>query len=189
MSKKIHDLRIYLGLSLRSFGSMLGYSGENISRIEKNNVDPDERLIRKICDVFRVEPAYFTGEMNIEQAVSKIDEDQNKIAAAQRLKVARQEKGLSMRELSKMSGISQPQISMLEKGNYQLKRKAATRIAEVLEVGFDWILIGDERKKNYPADQKLVDWLWEHPEVREELWKQMKNTRSSSDILDDKTSN
>lgn len=37
----------------------------------------------------------------------------------------------------------------------------------------DWLLNGDEGKKLYPADKKLIDWLWEHPEIREELWKQM----------------
>ena len=42
-----------------------------------------------------------------------------------------------------------------------------------LHVGVDWLLTGDEGKKQYPADRKLIDWLWEHAEVREELWKRM----------------
>lgn len=49
------------------------------------------------------------------------------------------------------------------------------RLAEALEVGVDWLLTGDEEKKQRPVDKKLVDWLWEHPGVREELWKQMKD--------------
>ena len=40
-------------------------------------------------------------------------------------------------------------------------------------MGVDWLLNGDEGKKLYPADKKLIDWLWEHPEIREELWKRM----------------
>ena len=78
-----------------------------------------------------------------------------------------------MWELSRKAGISQPQISMLESGKYQLKRKAGTKLAEALDVGVDWLVSGDERKRRYPADRKLIDWLWEHPEVREELWKKM----------------
>ena len=78
-----------------------------------------------------------------------------------------------MWELSRRSGISQPQISLLESGKYQLKRKAGVKLAEALDVGVDWLLIGDEGKKQYPADKKLIEWLWEHPEVREELWKRM----------------
>lgn len=80
-----------------------------------------------------------------------------------------------MRELSRRTGISQPHISFLESGKNQLKRKAGEKLAEVLEVGVDWLLTGDEDKKDFPADKMLIEWLWEHPEVREELWKRMKD--------------
>ena len=173
MNEKIHELRMYLGLSLRAFGEPIGYTGMHISRFEKNVLIPDERVIQKICEVFHVEPSYFTGELSVEQAVHKDAEDEVKSAAAQRLTSARLEKGLSMWELSRRAGISQPQISMLESGKYQLKRKAGAKLAEALDVGVDWLLTGDEGKKQYPADRKLIDWLWEHPEVREELWKRM----------------
>ena len=79
-----------------------------------------------------------------------------------------------MWELSRRSGVSQPQISLLESGKYQLKRKAGEKLAEALDVGVDWLVSGDERKRRYPADKKLIEWLWEHPEVREELWKKMR---------------
>ena len=171
MNEKIHELRMYLGLSLRAFGESIGYTGMHISRFEKNVLNPDERVIQKICQVFHVDPAYFIGEMPVEQAVQKVEVD--KAGAGQRLTSARQEKGLSMWELSRRAGISQPQISMLESGKYQLKRKAGEKLAAALEVGVDWLLTGDEGKKQYPADKKLIEWLWEHPEVREELWKRM----------------
>lgn len=172
MGEKIHALRLYLGLSLKAFGEPLGYTGTHISRFEKNVVVPDERVIQRICQVFQVEPSYFTGELSVEQSVQKND-DSLTGAAAQRLTSARQEKGLSMWELSRRAGISQPQISLLESGKYQIKRKAGEKLAEALDVGVDWLLTGDEGKKQYPADRKLIDWLWEHPEVREELWKRM----------------
>ena len=172
MGKKIHALRLYLGLSLQAFGESLGYTGRHISRFEKNVVEPDERVIQRICEVFHVEPSYFTGALSVEQSVRKND-DSLTGAAAQRLTSARLEKGLSMWELSRRSGISQPQISLLESGKYQLKRKAGEERAEALDVGVDWLITGDEGKKRNPADKKVIEWLWEHPEVREELWKKM----------------
>ena len=175
MGEKIHALRLYLGLSLQAFGESLGYTGRHISRFEKNVAAPDERVIQGICQVFQVEPSYFTGELSVEQAVHKDAEGEVKSAAAQRLTSARLEKGLTMWELSRMAGISQPQISLLESGKYQLKRKAGEKLAEALEVGVDWLLTGDEVKKQYPADKRLIEWLWGHPEVREELWKRMDN--------------
>ena len=171
MGEKIHALRLYLDLSLKAFGEPLGYTGTHISRFEKNIAVPDERVIQKICQVFQVAPSYFTGEMPVEQAVQKVDVDT--AGAGQRLTNARLEKGLSMWELSRRAGISQPQISLLENGKYQLKRKAGEKLAKALDVGADWLLTGDEGKKQYPADKKLIEWLWEHPEVREELWKKM----------------
>ena len=171
MGEKIHELRVYLGLTLRNFGEPLGYTGTHISRFEKNVLIPDERVIQRICDVFHVNPDYFTAEMPVDQAAQKVEVDTAE--AGQRLRIARQEKGLSMWELSRRAGISQPQISLLESGKYQLKRKAAEKLAAALEVGVDWLLTGDEEKKQYPADKMLIDWLWQHPEIREELWERM----------------
>ena len=114
--------------------------------------------------------------MPVEQAVQKVEVDT--AGAGQRLSIARQEKGLSMLELSRRSGISQPQISTLESGKYQLRRKAGEKLAAVLEVGVEWLLTGDEEKKDFPADKAMVNWLWQHPEVREELWKRMKDEMS-----------
>ena len=65
MGEKIHALRLYLGLSLQAFGESLGYTGRHISRFEKNVVEPDERVIQRICEVFHVEPSYFTGELSV----------------------------------------------------------------------------------------------------------------------------
>ena len=174
--QKVHDLRSYLGLSLRAFGEPIGYTGTHILRIEQKAVNPSEQFIQKVCEGLHVDPEYFTGEMPVEQAVQKVEVDT--AGAGQRLSIARQEKGLSMWELSKRAGISQPQISMLESGKYQLRRKAGEKLAAVLEVGVDWLLTGDEDRKDFPADKAMVNWLWQHPEVREELWKRMKDEMS-----------
>lgn len=172
MGDRIHDLRSYLGLSLSDLGRAIGYTGTHILRIEQEVVHPSERVIQKICEAFQVDPSYFTGEMPVEQAVQKVEVDT--AGAGQRLKTARVDKGLSMWELSRRAGISQPQISMLESGKYQVRRKAAEKLAAALEVGVDWLLTGDESKKRFPADKAMVDWLWQHPDVREELWERMK---------------
>ena len=172
VDKKIHDLRSYLGLSLKAFGDAIGYTGTHIFRIEQKAVNPSEQFIQKVCEGLHVDPEYFTGEMPVYQAVQKVEVDT--AGAGQRLKTARVDRGLSMWELSRRAGISQPQISLLESGKYQVKRKAAEKLAAALEVGVDWLLTGDEEKKDFPADKAMVDWLWQHPEVREEVWVRMK---------------
>ena len=99
VSNKIRDLRLYLGLSQKNFGEAIGYSGNHIHRIEQNAGNPSEQLLRKVCDVFHVNPDYFTAEMPVDQAAQKVEVDTAE--AGQRLRIARQEKGLSMWELSR----------------------------------------------------------------------------------------
>ena len=55
-------------------------------------------------------------------------------------------------------------ISQVESGA-KLTEKQGTKISETLEVGFDWLMTGNEKKKMYPADRKMMDWLWEKEDV------------------------
>lgn len=54
-----------------------------------------------------------------------------------------------------------------------MTERTAAKLGKVLEVGVDWLLTGNEERKKYPVDGKMTEWLWQHPEVREELWKRM----------------
>lgn len=67
VDKKIHDLRSYLGLSLKAFGDAIDYTGTHILRIEQKAVNPSEQFIQKVCEGLHVDPEYFTGEMPVER--------------------------------------------------------------------------------------------------------------------------
>lgn len=172
-SESIKELRQYLGLSLRAFGKPLGYSGTQISRFEQNISAPSSRLIEKICEVYDVDQGYFNGDVELTDAIRKISKEENNRIVGNRLRLSRCEKGLSMRELSLQAGVSDSQICLIENGENSLTERTAEKLAGALEVGADWLLTGDERKRWYPVDGKMTAWLWEHPEVREELWKRM----------------
>ena len=92
-----------------------------------------------------------------------------------RLKQARLEKGLTLRELSDLVGLSDSQLCLIENGTNKLAEKRAVILGEALEVGVEWLLHGEERDKFFPADHKMMEWLKDHPEVREEIWKKMGN--------------
>ena len=172
-SESIKELRQYLGLSLRAFGKPLGYSGTQISRFEQNISAPSSRFIEKICEVYDVDQGYFNGDVELTDAIRKISKEENNRIVGNRLRLSRCEKGLSMRELSLQAGVSDSQICLIENGENSLTERTAEKLAGALEVGADWLLTGDERKRWYPVDGKMTAWLWEHPEVREELWKRM----------------
>ncbi|MBQ9210879.1 MAG: hypothetical protein IJ153_04195 [Clostridia bacterium] len=70
------------------------------------------------------------------------------------------------------SGVNHATINRVEFGA-KLTEKQGLKLAETLEVGYQWLMTGDVEKRYYPADQKLIDWLWRHPDVRAELWGKM----------------
>ena len=175
MNKKIVELRNKLGLSRVAFAKDLGSSATQMKRMEIGTVIPDDEFLQKICSTYHVNPAYFTGEIDIDEAVSVVSPEEKKKQVGKRLKKMRIEKGLTLKELSALVGLSYSQLSLIENGEYMLNEKRAADIGEVLEVGVEWLLYGEERNKDFPVDRKMVEWLKSHEEVREQIWKMMKN--------------
>lgn len=169
------ELRKYLGLSQVAFAAAVGISPTYVGQIERGIHIPSEDVINLICKAFDVNKMYFEddgkkGLLTVDEAVKKSDLESG---PAQRLKQARLNKGWLQVELSRYSGVSQPAITRFEAGT-KLTSKQGLKLAEALEVGFDWLMDGLEEKKDFPADKKMIDWLWDHKEVREKIWNLMK---------------
>lgn len=175
MNKKIVELRNKLGVSRVAFAKDLGSSATQMKRMEIGTVIPDDEFIQKICSTYHVNPAYFTGEVDIDDAVSVVRPEEKKKQVGKRLKKMRIEKGLTLKELSALVGLSYSQLSLIENGEYMLNEKRAADIGEALEVGVEWLLHGKERNKHFPADRKMMEWLKDNPDVREQIWKMMEN--------------
>ena len=174
MNEKIKELRKLLNLSLVAFSKPLGCSPTHIKRMEVGTVIPGEEFISKLCEVYHISPAYFDGTVSIEELDIK-DQEEEKKEIGKRLKQARKEKGMTLKELSLLASITDAQLSLTENGHYRLKENRAEDIAEALEVGVEWLLYGEERNKHFPAYRKMMEWLKDHPEIREQIWKMMEN--------------
>lgn len=146
-------------------------------RIEIGEVVVNEELIRKICSTYHVNPAYFEGTVDIGEAVRVVDQEEKKKEVGKRVKQVRLENGMTLKELSGLIGLSDSQLCLIENGEYKLTEKRAKQIGEVLRVGVQWLLNGDEKNKDFPVDGKMVEWLKEHPEIRQELWKKIEEEK------------
>ena len=175
MNKKIVELRNKLGLSRASFARALDISPSQMARIEAGKVVLSDEFLQKICSTFHVNPAFFTGEMDIDEAVRVVSLEEEMKQVGKRLKQARLEKRLTLKELSDLVGLSDSQLCLIENGTNKLAEKRAANIGEALEVGVEWLLHGKERNKAFPADRKMMEWLKDHPDVREQIWKMMEN--------------
>ena len=173
MNKRIVELRNKLGLSRVAFAKDLGSSATQMKRMEIGTVIPDDEFIQKICSTYHVNPSFFTGEVDIEDAVTVVSPEEKKKQVGKRLKKMRIEKGLTLKELSALVGLSYSQLSLIENGEYMLNEKRAADIGEVFHVGVEWLLYGDEEKKYFPLNEQMAQWLWNHPEIREQIWKMM----------------
>ena len=171
----ITELRAHLKLSQAKFAAPLGLSSTQIARFERGIYVPSPEIIKKICEVFDVDERLFgDSSMTVEEAVTSHDII-SEISA--RIRSERKEKGWSQTELAKHAGLTTNTIYRIETGQINLATQTATNIASALDVGIDWLMRGNKDRKNYPADQKMIDWLWEHPDVREMIWNMMKNEK------------
>ena len=175
MNKKIVELKNKLGLSRASFAKALDISPSQMARIEAGKVVLSDEFLLKVCGAFHVNPSFFTGEIDIDEAVSVVSPKEKKKQVGNRLKQMRIEKGLTLKELSDLVGLSDSQLCLIENGESNLTKKRAADIATVLHVGVEWLLYGDEENKDFPVDRKMVEWLKDHPEIREQIWKMMED--------------
>lgn len=175
MKKKIVELKNKLGLSRASFAKALDISPSQMARIEAGKVVLSDEFLQKICSTFHVNPAYFEGTVEVDEAVKVVSLEEEMKQVGKRLKQARLEKRLTLKELSDLVGLSDSQLCLIENGTNKLTEKRAVILGEALEVGVECLLHGKERNKFFPADHKMMEWLKDHPKIREEIWKMMEN--------------
>lgn len=175
IGKRIEILRKRLGLTQERFAQALGYTAMRISRYEKGEAEPTENDLLKICSRYHVHIEWLCGidESAIFEDGIILQNDRESIA--NRLKNIRKERNLTQKELANRIHIQQGTISKIETQQVDLSEDVAERIANGLDVGKKWLMYGDDKYRHYPVSQEMIDWLWEHPEVRKDIVGQMQD--------------
>ena len=177
--QKIMALRLHLGMSKAEFGKRIGYSSTHITRLEQGISTPKNELIETICNVFNVDKGYFAGELCLEDSLNPVNSSDDSVTrerqepdgkASERIKQIREELGISQRKFAQLAGVDSSLISQVEAGERKLTKNAAEKISQSFEVGTEWLLFGDENRKEFPVNDKMIEWLWRHKEKRKELW-------------------
>ena len=127
-----------------------------MARIEAGKVVLSDEFLQKICSTFHVNPAYFEGTVEVDEAVKVVSPEEEMKQVGKRLKQARSERGLTLKELSYFVGLSDSQLCLIENGTNKLTEKRAVILGEALEVGVECLLHGKERNKFFPADHKMM---------------------------------
>lgn len=120
MKDKIAQLRHNLNLSLVALSKPLGCSSTQIKRMEIGTVIPCEDILEKICDRFKIDRRYFTGEMKLEEAVQFKSKEEKRKEVVKRPREIRKDKKLTIVQLGELCHASESQLSALETGKSQL---------------------------------------------------------------------
>jgi transcriptional regulator with XRE-family HTH domain len=122
------EIRNRLGMSRTSFAKSVGSSQTQMKRYETGIAVPKEKLINRICEEYHVNPAYFKGEISIDEAITGLNAEDEKKNAGKRLKQIRLEMNMTLKEFSALVQLSNVQLCQIEIGNSPLTVKRANDI-------------------------------------------------------------
>ena len=155
-----------------------------VGRYFRGEKNPPEDWINTFCFVYCIDKDWlingtgepvFTGEPS---PAVVLKSSQN---AGDRVKAVRKDAGLTQTEFGERIGISHIGVYNIEKNTTNLTPFSASRIEEQFDIGKDWLMFGDEGKKNYPLSEKLTDWLWKNESIRKELWERMERDNKNEE--------
>lgn len=166
---RIRELRESLGLRRTEFGARIGYSHEEVQRVEEGRAALSDALREKICTEYGISMTWLNGETSEREALTCDSAEQRR----ERMRRVYEESGLTHREFGAKTHTATSMLSDVISGRKQLTIHYAKKVEEALGVGSDWLLYGDESAKDYPATEKMMKYIKTHPELRKEIQERM----------------
>jgi len=138
IGERLRYLRESIGLSQGDLAKTLNIARTTYSGYENDIREPDFHFIIKIADFYNVTLDFLFGrQLKEEQIVAPKKEE-----ISLRLKKSRELKGLSQREVSKLSGINNKTISGYENNVSEPDLLTISKLASIYGVSVDWIING-----------------------------------------------
>ncbi len=152
-------------------GPLVDHSGTIVELLSSNRVVVEMKLFgryqmvrlsrKELLDEFgRPIPEFFTEK-----------ERNDRIAEYKRLEEAVGEEELL--ECMKRMHISEEDQERLKNGEERVQSFFEDDVCESLGVGMKWIIFGREEWKEHPVGPQMMEYLENHPEKREQIWKWM----------------
>ena len=152
-ARKLRLCRKQLGLSQAAFGEMFGTTPMQVYRMESEKAKIPQNILDWID----------------EQKLA----DNPKEEVGHRIAELRKSMNMNRNRFAEYVGCSGSSISRIESGQNMIERTLAIKIADGCHVGVDWLLTGDEGKKDWPVNKTLTDFLWANADIREMLYRIM----------------
>lgn len=171
MQNRIKAIRAHYGLSQAEFAQKIKKAPGFIANVETGRSKISEATIETICEIFSVSSEWLKngrGKMLINEMPAV-----NKTMVGQRIREIRKREKLTQAEFGKRAGYSGTQIRFVENGKIVPSNEFVHRVALAFCLNEKWLLSGNGNidAEKISVDDKLVQWLNEHPEVILELRK------------------
>jgi transcriptional regulator with XRE-family HTH domain len=136
--EKVRNARKARGLTLVELASRARLSYSYLSEIERGSKTPSSDALARLADALNLNRADLVE-------ASEEDGDQG-IGPGDRLRVAREDRGMTLREVASAAGISSTYLSEIERGNVQPAVSVLKRLARVLHIPLSVLMSPAERK-------------------------------------------
>lgn len=181
LKTNILSVKDALSLSIRNIAAATGVAEATLRIAMGGRKTINDSWPERFCDAYHVDNVWFlygTGDPVFTGKSTPV-ETRNADGASVRLRETRKEMGLKQYEAADILGISRQFLNRLESGNAKPTEQFARRFEDAFGIGAEWLLYGDENKKDYPVCNRMIEYLWRNKTEREKLWKKMKNTGES----------
>ncbi|MCD7751948.1 MAG: helix-turn-helix domain-containing protein [Lachnospiraceae bacterium] len=175
---RITELRKRLHLSKTQLAIQIGYTSGQMTRAEAGRSAVSAELCERIASTYGVREEWLCGgdgEPWVEGSIWSGESQPLRDIAGERLREVYQDSGFSQREFCRKLGCATSGLNALMEGRREMTRRFAERVEREFDVGADWLLYGDETCKKWPCGEEMIGFLKKNPNVRREVWKQMKN--------------
>ncbi|MGR8829734.1 helix-turn-helix domain-containing protein [Leuconostoc citreum] len=132
---RLKELREKNKLTLRKLYERTGISDVNLSRYERNLVNPKKRVWKKLSDYYHVPVSYLKGTDR------ELDDYLNNMVDKNfRLKKLRKNKNLTLEDIQKQTGIKRSTFSDYENDHTEPNIKTLIALAGFFNVSIDYLV-------------------------------------------------
>ena len=160
----------------------MGCSTAKIRRCETGEREITDEIIQSMCESCSVDKRVFDDPDHIEAYCNYVPKVIDYRSIGERVRELRKEKKLMQKDFGEKAGYSPSAIFKIETRLNHATDKTLHDIADTFDVGFEWLKFGDERYRKSLVNRKLIEWLMDHQEIRDQLWKKIKDGIIPSEI-------
>lgn len=147
LAERLNGLRCGQGLTQAELSAAAGVSQHSISCYEQGKRLPNARNLYRLADYFGVSPAWLSGcgdDMNAadDRWIAELVEEEARAscgALAERLKNLREEAGVSLGEVERMTGVCRRSLQSYESGTMYPGFASLVRMASYYGVSLDYL--------------------------------------------------